>query len=496
MGEQSFNVRGVGLIKDLSDIGDVVVAEKAGTPIYIKNIAKVDIGQRVRLGQVGIDDRNDVLEGVVLLQRGAKATPTLQRVQKKVEALNQGKLPAGVHLRTFYDRTELINITVTTVLEVLAGGMVLVFLILFVFLGNIRAALIVALTVPLALLFTFSAMVAVGESANLISLGAIDFGIIVDAALIMVEAIFLQLSRHAAHHRPVEFTIVRAARHVGRPIFFSTAIILVAFIPLFTMTGVPGKIFAPMSITYGFALIGALLMAFTIAPLLCSFLLTGPIQEEDTKAVRVVRGLYGPLLKWALRHQLIVVGFSLALLVMALIALQFLGGEFMPALEEGNLWVRATMPVDIAFEQASRLATEVRGIFHQVPEVTGVVSQLGRPDDGTDPTSFFNAEFLVNLKPAKEWRAEITSKDKLIEEIEKVLATIPGVTFNFSQMIQDNVQEAMSGVKGENSIKLFGSDLKVLQANAVEIERAMRQVRGVKDLGIFRLMGQPNLLIE
>ncbi len=496
IGAQNFNIRGLGLIDSLSDIENVMVAEKNGTPVFVRSLGKVSVGHRVRLGKVGIDDRDDVVEGVVLLQRGYQALPVLERVKRKVEELNTWKLPKGVSIKTFYDRTVLIHTTVETVTDILLSGMVLVFLILYVFLGHFRAAMIVALTIPLSLLFTFAMMVMLSQSANLISLGAIDFGIIVDATLIMVESVFYHLSHHVGPGLTPPQQVIRAARQVGRPIFFSTAIIVVAFIPLFTMTGVPGKIFAPMSITYGFALLGALLIAFTIAPLLCSFLLAGPIQEEDTKAVRFVRGLYAPLLKWALRHQLIVVGFSIALLVMALIALQFLGGEFMPALEEGNLWVRTTMPVDISFEQASRLATEIRSIFSQFPEVTSVVSQLGRPDDGTDPTSFFNAEFLVNLKPAKEWRAEVTSKDKLIEEIEKVLATIPGVTFNFSQMIQDNVQEAMSGVKGENSIKLFGPDLKVLQANAVEIEKAMKQVRGVKDLGIFRLMGQPNLLIE
>jgi cobalt-zinc-cadmium resistance protein CzcA len=495
LGEQSFNVRGVGLMKDLNDIADVVVAEKAGTPIYIKNIAKVDVGQRVRLGQVGIDDRNDVLEGVVLLQRGAKATPTLQRVQKKVEALNQGKLPAGVHLRTFYDRTELINITVTTVLEVLAGGMVLVFLILFVFLGNIRAALIVALTVPLALLFTFSAMVAVGESANLISLGAIDFGIIVDAALIMVEAIFLQLSHHAAHHRPVEITIVRAARHVGRPIFFSTAIILVAFIPLFTMTGVPGKIFAPMSVTYGFALIGALLIAFTLSPVLCALLLKPPFREEDTRFVAGLKRLYMRVLHWGLSNPRLTVALAAGLFLIALVALPLMGGEFMPALEEGNLWVRATMPVDISFQEASRITTEVRSVFRSHPTVQSVASQLGRPDDGTDPTSFFNAEFFVNLKPRHDWPRGM-NKEGIIREIEEKLKRFPGIQFNFSQVIQDNVEEAMSGVKSENSIKLIGHDLGQLETTALRIENVMTAIRGVTDLGVFRLLGQPNLLIN
>ena len=496
IGAQNFNIRGLGLIDSLSDIENVMVAEKDGTPVFVRSLGKVSVGHRVRLGKVGIDDRDDVVEGVVLLQRNYKALPVLERVKRKVEDLNTWKLPKGVKIKTFYDRTVLIHTTIETVTNILISGMLLVFLILYVFLGNIRAAMIVSLTIPLSLLFTFAMMVMLGQSANLISLGAIDFGIIVDATLIMVESIYYHLGHHVGPGLTPPQQIIRAARQVGRPIFYSTAIIVVAFIPLFTMTGVPGKIFAPMSVTYGFALLGALLIAFTIAPLLCSFLLTGPIQEKDTKSVRFVRGLYAPLLKWALRHQLVVVGFSLALLVLALIALQFLGGEFMPALEEGNLWVRATMPVDISFEQASRLATEIRGIFRQFPEVTSVVSQLGRPDDGTDPTSFFNAEFLVTLNPAKEWRAEITSKDKLIEEIEKVLATIPGVTFNFSQMIQDNVQEAMSGVKGENSIKLIGPDLKILETNAVEIEKAMKQIRGVKDLGVFRLIGQPNLLIE
>ncbi|HXF92194.1 MAG TPA: CusA/CzcA family heavy metal efflux RND transporter [Nitrospiraceae bacterium] len=495
VGAQNFNIRGLGLINNLADIENVVVAEKEGTPIFVKTLGQVSVGHRVRLGKVGIDDRDDVVEGVVLLQRGYKALSVLEKVRAKVQELNTWKLPEGVKIKTFYDRTVLINTTVETVTDILISGMVLVFVILFVFLGHFRAALIVALTIPLSLLFTFTMMVLIGQSANLISLGAIDFGIIVDATLIMVESIFY----HLAHHRGPGLTppqqIVRAARQVGRPIFFSTAIIVVAFIPLFTMTGVPGKIFAPMSITYGFALLGALLMAFTLAPVLCSLLLTGPISEEDTAVVRVVRRLYAGMLRWALSHKMIVVGFVLALLATALVALKFLGGEFMPALEEGNLWVRATMPVDISFDQAARLTTEIRQLFWQSPEVTTVASQLGRPDDGTDPTSFFNAEFLANLKPQKEWRPGLT-KEKLVEEIETRLKAIPGVIFNFSQVIQDNVEEAMSGVKGENSIKLFGTDLRVMEAKAVEIERVMRRVPGVKDLGIFRLMGQPNLLIE
>ena len=495
LGAQSYNIRGLGLINDLDDIENVMVAEKDGTPIFVKTLGKVTVGHRVRLGKVGIDDRDDVVEGVVLLQRGAQALPVLDKVRVKVEELNGLKLPSGVKIKTFYDRTALINTTVKTVTDILISGMVLVFIILVVFLGDFRAAFIVALTIPLSLLFTFTMMVFVGESANLISLGAIDFGIIVDATLVMVESIFAQL----AHRKPPGLTthqyIIRAAGRVGRPIVFSTAIIVVAFVPLFTMTGVPGKIFAPMSITYGFALLGALLMTCTLAPVLCAFLLRSSIRETDTVVVAAVRKANARVVVWALEHRIMVVGVATGLVILAFLAFRSLGGEFMPPLEEGNLWVRATMPVDISFDQADRLTNEIRRAFRESPEVETVVSQLGRPDDGTDPTSFFNGEFLANLKPASEWRRG-WSKQDLIEEIEHRLKTIPGVIFNFSQVIEDNVEEAMSGVKGENSIKLFGSDLNLMDERAVEIESVMKTVFGVKDLGIFRLTGQPNLLIQ
>ena len=496
IGAQNYNVRGVGLIDSLDDIENVMVAEKDGTPVFVKNLGQVSVGHQVRLGKVGIDDRDDVVEGVVLLQRGGVALNVLDAVKKKAGELNAWKLPKGVQIKAVYDRSVLIHTTIETVTDILIGGVVLVFVILFFFLGNFKAAFIVALTIPFSLLFTFTMMVMIGQSANLISLGAVDFGIIVDATLIMVESIFYHLGHPHGPMLTTPQVIMRAARHVGRPVFFSTAIIVVAFIPLFTMTGVPGKIFAPMSITYGFALVGALIMAFTLAPALCSFVLSARVKEEDTAVVRVIRRAYMGVLRWALDHQVLVIGVSVLLLALTFIAMQFVGGEFMPALEEGNLWVRATMPVDISFQEAAQITTQVRGIFRQFPEVITVVSQLGRPDDGTDPTSFFNAEFLVNLKPHNEWRPGVTGKEKLIEEIEVFLAAIPGVTFNFSQVIQDNVEEAMSGVKGENSIKLIGPDLKILEAKAVEVEKIMKDIRGVRDLGIFHLMGQPNLLIQ
>lgn len=495
IGAQSYNIRGLGLINDLDDIENVMVAEKEGTPIFVKTLGKVTVGHRVRLGKVGIDDRDDVVEGVVLLQRGAQALPVLDKVRAKVEDLNEAKLPGGIKIKTFYDRTALIHTTVETVTDILISGMVLVFIILFVFLGHLRAALIVALTIPLSLLFTFTMMVFVGQSANLISLGAIDFGIIVDSTLVMVESIFFHLAHSKTHGGTIHQHIIRAARQVGRPIVFSTAVIVVAFVPLFTMTGVPGKIFAPMSVTYGFALLGALLMAVTLAPVLCSLLLKSPIRETDTAVVGAIRSAYLWVIGWALDHKTMVVGFATGLVAVTFLGLQSLGGEFMPALEEGNLWVRATMPVDISFDQADHLTADIRRMFRESPEVETVVSQLGRPDDGTDPTSFFNGEFLANLKPASEWRRGL-SKDDLIEEIEHRLKTIPGMIFNFSQVIEDNVEEAMSGVKGENSIKVFGTDLKMMEAKAAEIESVMKGVRGVRDLGILRLTGQPNLLIQ
>lgn len=469
MGARSFNVRGLGLMRDLDDIADTVVTEKDGTPIFVRNLGNISVGHRVRLGKVGINERDDVVEGVVLLQRGEKALPVLDRVHKKVEELNHKRLPAGVQIKTFYDRTVLIHTTIETVVDILIAGVVLVSVILYVFLGHLRTALIVALTVPVALLFTFCVMTLRGESANLISLGAIDFGIIVDSTLIMVESIFYHISHKRTHGLTVPMHIMRAAREVGRPIFFATTIIVVAFLPLFTMTGVPGKIFAPMSLTYGLALTGALLMAFTLAPALCSLLLTGPIQERDTAIVTWIRHVYLRVLEWALDHEFIVVGIAVGALVLAIAVVPLIGGEFMPALEEGNIWLRATYPVDISFERAAQLTTQIRGVFRQFPEIVDVASQLGRPDDGTDPTSFFNSEYLVTLKPKSEWRPAIHTKQQLIEEIEGQLQSFQGINFNFSQAIQDNVQEAMSGVKGENAIKLYGSDLRVLEAEATKI---------------------------
>lgn len=496
LGAQSYNVRGVGLIKDLGDIADVVVAEREGTPVFVRNLGSVEIGHAVRLGRVGVDDRDDTVEGVVLMHRDAKAKPTLERVKQKVGELNRGKLPAGVTITPVYDRSVLIETVVKTVLDVLLGGIVLVFAILLLFLGHLRAALMVASTVPLTLLVTFSLMVALDQSANLISLGAIDFGIIVDAPLIMVESIFFYLAHQRVQGVSTKALIIRAGSQVGRSIFFSTTIIVVAFIPLFTMTGVPGKIFAPMSRTYGFSLAGALLIALTVMPVFASYWFTGTIRETDTFVVRGLRRLYLPTLAWAIAHRKTVLGISVGLLMCALLGFHVMGKEFMPTLEEGNLWVRAKMPVEITFDEASRLSNGIRDVFRQRPEVKTVVSQLGRPDDGTDPTLFFTTDFFVNLKPPAEWPRGM-NKARLIEDLDRRLSTLfPGIVFKFSQAIQDNVEEAMSGVKAQNSIKLFGPDFGRLEAKAEEIKRILETIPGIEDLGVWRILGQPNLVIQ
>ena len=497
IGSQSLDIRGVGLIRDLDDIENVVVAAKNGTPILVKNLGSVMLGHRVRLGKVGIDEQEDAVEGVVLLMRGYQSLPVIERVRQKIAELNDGKLPAGVEIKPLYDRGQLIHTTIDTIEHIVLTGIALVSVTLLLFIGSIRTALIVALAIPLSLLFTFVMMVLLGESANLISLGAIDFGIIVDSTLLMVENVFYQLTQRRERRESVEEDIGRAARDVGRPVFYATVIILLAFMPLFTMKGVPGRIFAPMSLTYGLALTGALLTAFTVAPVLCAWLLKGQQLDPDTRFVRWIRRRYLGALEFALDHEKLVIGAAVGMLGIGIGTWSMLGGEFMPPLEEGNIWLRATMPTGVSFEEGSRLSADMRAVFREYPEVRTVVSQLGRPDDGTDPTGFFNAEFFVDLKPRHEWRKDIRTKAHLVSALDRDLeARFPGVILNFSQIIQDNVEEAMTGIKGENSIKVFGPDLDVLEQVAADIKSVLKTVRGIDDLGVLHSLGQPNLLIE
>lgn len=494
LGVQSYNVRGIGLFKELDDIRNVSVATRNGTPIYIKQLGEVSIGNKVMMGRVGRDDQPDIVQGVVLMRRGEKSLPTLESVRRKVEQLNNGILPKGMRILPYYDRTELINVTTQTVTHTLIGGMVLVTFIILAFLGELRASFVVALSIPLSLLFTFILMVLHGDSANLISMGAIDFGIIVDASVVMVENIHRHLSEPGASRQDVRRVTLAAAREVTKPIFFASAVIVAAFLPLFTMTGVEGKVFGPMALTYGLALAGALLLAVTFSPVMSSLFLK-PSAVHETFVMRGVRRIYSPLLRNVLAHPQQTLALTVLVSVVALAAVPFAGGEFIPKLEEGNLWVRASMPNTISFNYASRLTDQMRAVFRKYPEVVTVVSQLGRPDDGTEATSYFNCEFFVSLKPREQWRRGLT-KLELVRQIESELGQIPGVDYNFSQTIQDNVEEAMSGVKGENSIKLFGDDLEKLEATAQKIAAEMGTVRGVADLGVFHELGQPNMLIR
>jgi cobalt-zinc-cadmium resistance protein CzcA len=495
LGAQSYNVRGIGLFQNEKDIANVQVAEHGGTPIYVKQLGEVSVGAKQPMGRVGRDYNPDIVQGVVLMRKGEKSMPTLRGVRKKVEALNNTVLPRDMKIVPYYDRTDLINITTHTVTHTLISGMILVALILLAFLGDLRASLVVALTIPLSLMFTFILMVIRGDSANLISMGAIDFGIIVDASVVMVENIVRHMSENTRYRNdPTRVTAI-AAREVIKPIIFSTAIIITAFLPLFTMTGVEGKVFGPMAITYGLALCGALILALTFSPVMASLTLRPRPGEHETFLVRWIRAGYRRALRVALARPPLTVGAAAIVLVVAGVSVRYMGGEFMPKLEEGNLYVRALMPNTIAFSYASELVNQMRVIFKKHPEVTTVISQLGRPDDGTDPTSFFNCEFIVQLKPFAEWPKGRTKAD-LIRECEAELRHIPGVNYNFSQAIQDNVEEAMSGVKGENSIKLFGADLEKLAATADKIKNTIAPIRGVADLGVFTELGQPNLLIH
>jgi cobalt-zinc-cadmium resistance protein CzcA len=494
MGSQSVNVRGVGLLQSLQDMQNVLITERNGVPVYLRDVADVHEGSQPRLGQVGVNHDNDEIEGIVLLQRGEKSIPALKQLAQKVKELNNGLLPRGMKLVTLYNRTDLINLTTSTVRDIVLVGLTLVTGILIIFLGDLPISLIAALTIPCSLLFAFALMVLGGQSANLISIGAIDFGILVDAAVIVLENIHRRLQA-AGPGTPTMDLIADATAEAVRPVAFSVLVIIVALIPLFTMQGVPGKVFAPMSETYGFALIGAFIFAIVFAPVLASWIPAAKVHGRNTRLVSWLHARYERSLRWTMGHKKTVLAIAgAALLATFILGALFMGGEFMPKLEEGNLWVRATLPQDASYETGARMAHDIREVFLTYPEVAQVVSQMGRPDDGTDVTTFNNIEFLVTLKGRGEWPGGMT-KDKLVDQMNTQLEKYPGIDFNFSQNIQDNVEEAMSGVKGENSIKLFGDDIDTLVAKAADIADIMAKVPGIADLGVFQESGQPQLLI-
>ena len=495
MGSQSVNVRGVGLLQSVADMRNVLISSRNGVPVYLRDVANVHEGYAPRLGQVGVNHDADAIQGIVLLQRGEQSIPALKKLKQKIAELNGGLLPRGMKLVTLYDRTDLIHLTTATVRDIVIVGLLLVTMILIIFLGDVPISLIAALTIPCSLLFAFSVMVLSGSSANLISVGAIDFGILVDAAVIVLENIFRRLQAASAGTNTFDL-ISEATAEAVRPVTFSVLVIVVALIPLFTMQGVPGKIFAPMSETYGFALTGAFLFATLFAPVLASFLRPEKVRAHHTRLVNWLGKIYARSLRWtmAYRRTGLVIGCG-ALFLTLIVGGLFLGGEFMPPLEEGNLWVRATLPQDASYETGAKMATDFREILLSFPEVSQVVSQMGRPDDGTDVTTFNNIEFMVSLKSRRDWPRDI-DKDKLVSQMDERLETYPGIDFNFSQNIQDNVEEAMSGVKGENSLKLFGDDIDTLVEKAGEIKDVMANVRGVADLGVFQESGQPELLVS
>ena len=512
-GAQSAVVRGVGLIHSADEIRHTLVTNNQGAPVVIGDVADVGIGNLPRLGIAGDDGIDDIVQGIVLMRRGAQSVPTIKRVEAEVDKVNSsGILPPGVTIQRIYDRSDLIRITTHTVLHNMVAGIVLIFFLQWVFLGNVRSAVIVAMTIPFALSFAIGLMVLRGESANLLSVGAIDFGLVVDATVIMVENIFRHLAQASAHqgtgpsplHRmraPSGFrgkmnTVSVAAAEVSQSIFFAAAIIIAGFVPLFTLSGIEGHIFGPMAKTYAYAIAGGLLATFTIAPALSLLLFPQNLDERETPLVRGLRRIYQPALEFVLANRILTFTGLALLALVASVAMHSLGLEFLPKLEEGNLWVRATFPQSVSLQNSDTYVNRMRVLMSKYPEVQTVVSQHGRPDDGTDATGFFNAEFFVPLKPSDSWPSG-TTKEKLTQDMTDALTQqFPGVDFNFSQYIQDNVEEAASGVKGENSVKIYGNDLETLEKKANEIAAELAKVPGITDLAVLRSLGQPTIRID
>ena len=492
-GEYALMVRGLGLVQSTKDIENIVVAAVKGTPVRVRDIGQVGIGTAIRFGVLGRDHEDDLVQGIVLMRKGENPGDVIDGVRKKIADL-QKLLPAGVELKPYYNRDRLVKTTVTTVLRNLVEGAVLVVLLLTVFLYNLRAALIVALTIPLSLLFAFIFMDLRNIPANLLSLGAIDFGIIVDGAVIMTENIMRHLSERKVTepHRVVR-EVQHAAVEVARPLTFAVLIIMTVYLPILTFQRIEGKLFRPMAVTISLAVVGSLILTLTLIPVLASYLFRRPPSERESPLLRWLRSPYVPAVKWCVRRPWPPVGGAVGLLVVSLFVFTLLGKEFLPELDEGDLWLRVKFPIGIALEAARPYVHEIRERLLRFAEVRVIVSQLGAPDDGTDPNGPDNAEFYIGLKPREQWK--IRDKDKLIEAMGVALADFPGITTNFSQPIKDNVDEALAGVKGELAIKVFGPDLFVLEAKAREIAAVLSGIRGVTDLDYDHLVGQPQLRI-
>jgi cobalt-zinc-cadmium resistance protein CzcA len=536
IGQQSINIRGVGLLDDgggddltqgskVNDIENVVLSQSSGVPVLVKDVAKVKVGYVPRLGICGRDKEDDVAAAIVVMSRVEQTANMLPKIKAEIETMNRdGSLPPGIRVVPFYDRGSLISVTTNTVLHNLVFGCLLVFLIQWIFLGDLRSAIIVGVNIPFALFFAIMLLVLQGESANLLSVGAVDFGIIVDSAVILVENIFRNFQRRTEERQALfrrladgfygpdptsrlgsspghAWTdrlrlILISAIQVDKAVLFSAVITVAGFVPLFTMEGVEGQIFGPMARTYGYALAGALIATFTITPVLASFFLPKNLKEAETIVVRLLHRLYNPALRFALAHRGITVGFGIVFLAVAAFLGLRLGSEFLPHLEEGNFWIRASMPMTLSLQDGEEATRKMRLILLKHPEIVTVISQHGRPDDGSDASPFSNVELFVPLKPYDQWPKGLT-KEKLTEQIQvEFQSELPGINFNFSQYIQDNIEEAISGIKGANSIKIVGPNLETLEKLAAQVRDEMSQVRGVADLGIFPVLGQPNLNIK
>ncbi len=495
-GGQFYYVRGLGRLSTLDDIGNVVVAVHNGIPTLVKDVGQVTLGIAPRLGQFGIDKQNDAVEGVIMLRTGEKTQDVLKGVEAKTRELNTSILPKDVKVVPFYDRSDLVHETVRTVENNLLRGMLLVVVVLIFFLYDVRSGLIVAVTIPLSLLFAFACLNIQGASANLLSIGAIDFGILVDAAVIMVENIYRRLA--LAEDRPDNIiAIIRdAAAEVDRPLFYSVIVIVVSFLPIYVLTGPSGVLFKPMADTMIFALIGSLIVTLALLPVLCSWLMRSGIRERRNAIFERTRTAYTRWLDYCLARPRGTIAGSAILLLASLLIFADVGAEFMPHLDEGALWVRATMPYTISFDQSAKIVPQIRSIIASFPEVTVVGSEHGRPDDGTDPTGFFNAEFFVGLKPYSDWHGKYHNKAQLIAAMNDKLQTFPGITFNYTQPAEDAVDEAETGLKSALAVKIFGPDLNTLEAKGKAIKAVLEHVRGIRDVTLVQELGQPSLVIK
>ena len=495
-GGQFYYVRGMGRMQTLEDIGNVVLAVHDGTPVLLKDVGRVVIGTAPRLGEFGYEKQDDAVEGVIMLRTGEKTQDVLKRVQAKTRQLNDEILPKDVKIVPFYDRSDLIALTTQVVERNLLRGMLLVVVVLIFFLYDIRAGLIVATTIPLALLFAFICLDLQKASANLLSIGAVDFGILVDGAIFMVENIFRQVAARNGTPLNVREIIKDAAAEVDRPLFYAVAVIVAGFLPIYILSGPSGTLFKPMADTMIFALVGSLIVTLTLLPVLCAWFMRQGVRERRNAAFEGIKSVYTKGLDFSLAHPWGTTFTSVVLLAGSLLLVPRIGAEFMPHLDEGALWVRATMPYTISFDESAKIAPRIREVLRSFPEVTTVASELGRPDDGTDPTGFFNVEFYVGLKPYSEWTGAYRSKAALTEAINQKLQQFPGIIFNYTQPAEDAVDEAETGLKSALAVKVFGADLETLEQKGKAIKQVLEQVRGIRDVTLVQELGQPSLNIK